>query len=231
MISTSLIDRPSNTSSSVFQPLSQIQQLKASKAFMQLVSNPTIFEAIYDLDEVLRETELSMIACNYTTAQPGVAEIVQERYLPAVPDLDHLLTYPQDSLGYQFADLLKRNNFNPQFYRPRSVTDDISYLSLRRSQTHDIYHVITGFGTDFTGEVALQAFQLAQFRSPIAIALLTAGIMNQLDHPAGLSTMMEAIYSGWKMGEQAKPFMAQKWEDAWEKPVSEWRIALNVTPI
>jgi ubiquinone biosynthesis protein COQ4 len=101
---------------------------------------------------------------------------MEERYLAPVPNLVELLTYPQDSLGCKFASHLVVNHFDPAFYRQREVKDDISYIALRRSQTHDIHHVVTGFGTDPAGELGLQAFQLAQLRSPIAIAILTAGL-------------------------------------------------------
>lgn len=30
------------------------------------------------------------------------------------------------------------------------------------------------------------------------------------------------------MGQTAKPLIAQKWEEAWEKPVSVWQAELNV---
>ena len=158
--------------------LSLTDQLRALRCFLTLTQNPATFEAIYDLDEILRRTDLSAIAMQHLHSQPEVAMLMAERYLAPVPDLNVLITYPQDSLGYQFAFHLLANQFDPEFYRKREVVDDISYITLRRSQTHDIQHVITGFGTDTSGELGLQAFQLAQMRSPIAIAIITAGILN-----------------------------------------------------
>jgi ubiquinone biosynthesis protein Coq4 len=31
------------------------------------------------------------------------------------------------------------------------------------------------------------------------------------------------------MALQAKPLIAQRWEDGWEKPVAQWRQELNIT--
>ena len=211
--------------------ISLAEQLKALNAFVTLTQNPATFDAIYDLDEVLRKTNLSTISIDYLKAQPEMAPIMQERYLAPVPNLQELLTYPRDSLGYRFAAHLTTNHFEPEFYRKRDVTDDISYISLRRSQTHDIHHVVTGFGTDPSGELGLQAFQLAQMRSPIAIAIMTVGIVNALADSQILNAHMQQIFQGWKMGLKAKPLMAQKWEDHWEKPLAQWRSELGIVPV
>ncbi len=39
------------------------------------------------------------------------------------------------------------------------------------------------------------------------------------------------MQQGWGMGENAHPFLAQKWEEGWEKPLSEWRADLKVEPV
>ena len=211
--------------------ISLAEQLKALNAFVKLTQNPATIDAIYDLDEVLRKTNLSTISIDYLKTQPEMAAIMKERYLAPVPNLQELLTYPRDSLGYRFAAHLTTNHFEPEFYRKRDVTDDISYISLRRSQTHDIHHVVTGFGTDPSGELGLQAFQLAQMRSPIALAIMTVGIVHALADSQILNAHMQQIFQGWKMGLKAKPLMAQKWEDHWQKPLAQWRSELGIVPV
>ena len=211
--------------------ISIAEQLKALNCFVALTKNQATFETLYDLDEILKKTELSRISIEYLKSQPQVAAIIEERYLASVPDINKLLTYPQDSLGYRFASHLSANHFNPEFYRKHEVTDDISYITLRRSQTHDIHHVVTGFGTDLSGEFGLQAFQLAQMRSPIAMALLTAGIINSFADPQRLNAHIQQIALGWEMGSKVKPFMAQKWEEDWDKPLVQWQTELGVKPV
>ncbi|MBD2353112.1 hypothetical protein H6G41_00490 [Tolypothrix sp. FACHB-123] len=206
------------------------EQIKALNSFCALTQGSAIFEAIYDLDAILAKTELSEVSVEYLKSQPEVAAIIQERYLADVPDLEKLLTYPKDSLGYIFAAHLTANHFDPVFYRQRQVKDDISYVSLRRSQTHDIHHIITGFATDPAGELGLQAFQLAQMRSPIAIAIMTAGIISSLNQTNELTAKMQQIILGWQMGLAAKPFIAQKWEEHWQKSLKQWRSELGVQP-
>jgi ubiquinone biosynthesis protein COQ4 len=191
-------------------------RLQLIDSFIRLIDHPAVFESIYNLDEVLRRTELSDSACDYLKGQPEVTAIIQERYLGPAIDLEHLFTLPKPSLGYQYALHLKVNQFQPLFYRQKDCSDDISYLTLRRSQSHDIHHVITGFGGDLAGEVGLQAFGLA------------SAMMHAHNSPALLSDIMAQMHHGWEMGLRAKPFMAQKWEENWEKPVTQWRSELQV---
>ncbi|MBW4522941.1 MAG: hypothetical protein KME16_25155 [Scytolyngbya sp. HA4215-MV1] len=212
----------------IYSEPSLLEQLKAVNRIIRLTQEPANFEAIYDLDELLQKNNLSQISIDYLRSQPEVATIMQERYLAPVPDLDVLMNYPHDSLGYAFASHLIANQFDPAFYRQRDVMDDISYIVVRQSQTHDIHHVITGFSTDLSGELGLQAFQLAQFRSPLALTLLATGIMHNFANPRALEDYMQQIFRGWKMGLKAKPLMAQKWEEKWAKPLFQWRSGLGI---
>lgn len=207
------------------------QQFTVLNSFLKLTKNPVDFTAIYDIDAVFRQTPFSALSIDYLKAQPGMAEMIREHYLAPIPDLDLLLSYPTDSLGSLYANHLKTNGFDPAFYRKISVQDDATYIALRRSQTHDIHHIVTGFGTDLPSELGLQAFEFAQMRSPLAVALLVSGIVHSLNHPMELEHTVHLIQQGWQMGLNTKPFMAQRWENHWEKSVAEWRKELEVEAI
>lgn len=212
----------------VLQATPPNHQLQALNSFIRLVQNPADLAVIYDMAEALSCTSIWRLSREYLTAQPGVADRVQERYLAETPDLDALLNCPPDSLGHVFAKHMKVSGFDPEFYRKVMVMDDASYIALRLRQTHDIYHIVTGFGTDIPGEIGLQAFQFAQTRSPLGIALIASSFAHTLSSTAGLTQIMEGIYRGWYMGIHAKPFLAQKWEQGWDKPVAAWRAELDI---
>lgn len=75
----------------------------------------------------------------------------------------------------------------------------------------------------------MQAFYLAQTRTPLSVALMAGGILNTLlRFPDDLSELMKIIDRGYNMGLKAKPLLAQKWEENWEKPLSQWRSELEV---
>jgi ubiquinone biosynthesis protein Coq4 len=105
-------------------------------------------------------------------------------------------------------------------------------VELRLSQTHDLWHVITGFDTSVIGEIGLQAFHLSQFPYPLATMLVASSLMSMtLLEPEHLPPLIEAIAQGLQMGKTAKSLFAQKWEEGWEKPLTQWQAELNIQPI
>jgi ubiquinone biosynthesis protein Coq4 len=202
--------------------------LKAVKGFTVFANNPNQTEAVFDIADGLWHIDLYEQFIEHAHSQPAVAQILQERYLASTPDLERLLECPQDSLGYHYAVAMKQAGLQPDFYRKLDVEDDYSYIALRLRQTHDVWHIITGFGTDLAGEMGLQGFTLAQMHSPLAVALLAASVTYALKSSSPLSPLIERMYQGWRMGETAHPLFAQKWEEDWEKPLTEWRADLKV---
>jgi len=205
--------------------------LKAVSGFLIFTDNPSQTEAVFDMADGLRQTDFYTQFIAYAHSQPAIAQMLQERYFAPTADLEQLLTCPPDSLGYHYAAAMKQAGLKPDFYRRLDVEDDYSYIALRMRQTHDIWHIVTGFGTDLAGELGLQAFTLAQTHSPLAVAILAASMMYALKSSTPLNPLVEGIQQGWQIGDKAHPFLAQKWEEQWEKPLSQWRADLNVEAV
>ena len=205
------------------------QVLRGTKAFLTLLFDDTgNLEPVDELSTSLVDTHAFQLAVEGMKATPEVAQIIAERYIAPPHDLDALLQYPQDSLGYAYASRLKQAGFQVLAAEVK-INSDTSYVENRWQQTHDIWHVITGFDTSEIGEIGLQAFYLAQFQLPLASLLIANALISAtLLQPEALSPLLSAIAQGWKMGQTAKPLIAQKWEQAWEKPVAVWQTELNV---
>lgn len=201
------------------------------QGFMAFVKNPNDTESVFDIADAMGRTEAQVAAVAYLKSIPEVAQMIEERYIAPTPDLKHLLSLPEDSLGYLYSSHMTEANFDPEFYRKVVIQDDFTYIVLRVRQTHDIWHIVTGFGADVQGEIGLQAFQLAQNRSPLSVMLMAGAILHTIRTSENLNALMQVIDRGYRMGLQAKPFLAQKWEEAWERPLSEWRSQLGVEAI
>lgn len=201
-----------------------------SKGVISLLRNPSNTQSVYDIEDGLYGSQAMKLAVDFIKADASTAELVQDRYIAPSPDLETLLRYPQDSLGYCYAASLTEAGFDPEFYRAIAVQDDASYILLRLRQTHDIWHLITGFGTDVAGELGLKAFELAQTRRPMALVLLTFGLLKALlKTPDALATLLPTISQGYQLGLRTQPLLSQKWEAQWEKPLQQWRLELGFT--
>lgn len=210
----------------------RVEYLTGLKGLIKFAKDASQTDSVFDMSEGFRHTETYKMSMEYLKNNPENKAIVAERYIARTPDMDALLKLAENSLGYIYASKMKAANFDPEFYRKIKVEDDYTYIALRLRQTHDIWHIITGFGTDVAGEVGLQAFYLAQTRAPLAVGIMAGGILNTLlKCPDDLDRVMSAIARGYNMGTKAKSCLAQKWEENWKKPLSEWRKELQVEAV
>ncbi|GAB4374675.1 MAG: Coq4 family protein [Elainellaceae cyanobacterium] len=209
-----------------------LRLLRGVKAFLTLLVDDTgNLQPVKELSTSLVDSYAFQVAVEAMKATPEVAAIIAERYIAPHHNLEALSQYPPDSLAYTYASRLQQASFEV-LEAEVNVDSDASYLENRWQQTHDIWHIITGFDTSEIGEIGLQAFYLAQFRLPLASMLIANSLIAAtLWQPQILSPLFMAIARGWEMGRVAKPLIAQKWEEAWEKPVSAWQTELNVRPV
>ncbi|BBD58312.1 hypothetical protein NIES2109_10850 [Nostoc sp. HK-01] len=207
----------------------QLDFLMTLKGAVTLALDPGRADATPDIEDGMIKLKATQLAIDYVKTLPEVVEIVQERYLAPPPDLTALAQLPSESLGRCFAEYIQKTGFDPNYYRPLPITDDTSYVLTRLRQTHDIWHLVTGLGSNVNGELGLQAFCLAQIRIPLPILLIAGGLLRTLfTAPDELGNLLENIAIGYRMGAKAKPFLAQKWEDNWDKPLSLWRKELDI---
>jgi len=209
-----------------------VQSVRGAAAFITILFDESgSLAPIDELSLSLLDSPAFQIAVEEMKTDPEVAFIIAERYIAPLHDLEKLLQLPEDSLGYAYANSLRQAGFEP-ILAEIPITSDVHYVEHRWQQTHDVWHVITGFDVSDIGEMGLQAFYLAQFRLPLSSLLIANALIGAtVLKPEMLSPLLNAIAQGWDMGQAAKPLIAQKWESAWEKPVAIWRQELNVQPL
>jgi ubiquinone biosynthesis protein COQ4 len=217
---------------SVHSHRNKIQYLETIRGLSTMIRDPGHTESVFDIEDGLQNLEAYELAVEYLRRDPVMAEVMKERYLRhGAHDLDTLLKLPEASLGYHFARHLRDRGFDPDYFRVREVHSDLDYVLMRLRQTHDIWHVITGFDTDPISELGVKAVELAQTRRPMAAVVAAGGVLRFLyKDPEHLGETLSAVSEGYQLGIKAKPLLAQKWEDHWERPLEEWRTMLNVTP-
>lgn len=206
--------------------------LKLFKAFFALMFDDESLRTVGEMSDVLVETHAFDLAAQYLKRDYACDALIHDRYIPPAHDLGQLLTSPQNSLGYIYAKTMKKSGFDPNLHADMTTESDAKYVQLRLSQTHDIWHIITGFNTSEVGEIGLQAFYLAQLPSPLAAILVANSLIyNTLIAPEELSSLLDMIMKGLDMGRRANALFPQKWEEAWDRPLTEWQSGLNIQPI
>ncbi|MEP0916947.1 Coq4 family protein [Leptolyngbya sp. DQ-M1] len=211
-----------------------LNYLNTLRSVLNLLKSSSGTESVYDVEDALLRSHPQTMAASvkHMLNDPGVAALVSDRYSAPVPDIEKLMTYPPASLGYAFAQYISSSGFDPGFYRKIDVVDDATCLLFRLRQTHDIWHVVTGMSVDVPGEIGLKAFEIAQTRRPLAGVLVAGAFLNTLlNQPEQLGGLLDRIAAGYRMGAKAKPLLAQRWEEHWERPLAHWRSELGIEPL
>jgi ubiquinone biosynthesis protein Coq4 len=156
----------------------------------------------------------------------------QARYCPGRYDIDDLLKLDASSLGGMYSRHMKARGLRPDFYGDVAPRHRLHYLRVRIRQTHDIWHTLTGFGTDPAGEVGLQGFYFAQFTNGQSALIVAGAILKSIlrQRYGELEQFVDAFCEGFHNGRRAQPLFGVKWEDLWREPVEELRRRFDIEP-
>jgi hypothetical protein len=98
---------------------------------------------------------------------PGVADAAAQGW-PEPFTLAELASAPAGSLASEFRALIVDNGFDLEVLDRdalslRDLPSPLNYLNARILQVHDLWHLVGGYQTTGLHEIAISAFQLAQF--------------------------------------------------------------------
>ena len=149
----------------------------------------------------------------------------ESRYHPAHYELETLAGMPEQTLGAVYAKFMLARGLRPDFYKDVAPRHKMHYLRLRLRQTHDIWHVLTGFDSDEFGEVGLQGFYFGQVTNGQSVLILIAAILKSLFRGrfGDLERFIAFFCDGYVAGRSAKSLLSVRWEDHWRESIDELR--------
>lgn len=209
--------------------LKPLQLVKIVVAGWRLVKDPDrLDEVIQIADDLGHGPAIDDILNHVRHDQPGGPEALRTQARVRV-DLIHLRTLPDGSFGREVARFLDERKLNPDDLPHRAVSDESSWLRAHLFETHDVWHVATGFDTDVPGEAGLQAFYMAQFPARLAPILLAIVFINTVIYRFDeKDARMDAITRGWQLGKAAAPLIGVRWDQLWELPLTAVRARLRL---
>jgi ubiquinone biosynthesis protein Coq4 len=171
-------------------------------------------------------------------ADPEIAGFAREQWYAEPLDLEGLKRFVPGTLGHAYRDFMVSNDLMERLaegYRDLHeqfatsgkldrMPPILKYKVLRGYQTHDLHHVLTGYPATPLGELALQAFQLAQVEFPYAAMWMavTTGHMAFVD-PWLIKPAMDAVAHGWGYGREARSIQFVKFEEMLDQPLEAIR--------
>jgi ubiquinone biosynthesis protein COQ4 len=198
----------------------------ALRSGAQLALNPGDTQQVFYLAIAVDRNGLPRVL-DKLERDPDGAELLRTK--PAIDSstVARLRALPAETLGGAYARMLDSNGLDADlFQRPASLPEDIGYVAQRIRQTHDLWHVLTGLGTEIPSEIALQAFSYAQLGQRFSFLIATFGtLFYGLRYPG---TLRKA--RAWYRTGSTLPFLlAVKWEDLWTERLDDVRARFGLT--
>ena len=196
------------------------------RSLWTIARDPGRLDAVLRLGEAVNRPALPHVRSLFARDGEPTA-ILTERPLivEGHVDFDALERLPDGTLGREYVRFLRTNGITPEVFRetPAGYGARAAYVAQRLRQTHDVWHVVTGYAPDVDGELRLQAFSLAQLHTPMSALLAALGMVRF--HRPGL---FGALVHAFRAGRKAASFAGVYWEKRWEKPVLDVRRELNI---
>lgn len=226
-------------------PRQPVQWRRAVRALRELLDDPDrtekAFEIFLAIDGDSQEREFQRFI-----AHPNGRRLLAERpsLIGLLADRTALASMPAGSFGRAYLDYLECSGLDPaglltlktameeQAQRAGENRPQLDpareWLSNRTILMHDLWHVLTGYGTDEAGEAALLPFTYAQAGGR-ANALLVTGVLVRGTFEAGIG-FARYLYQAWQRGRHAVRLSTLSYEALLPLPLEEVRHIAAILP-
>jgi ubiquinone biosynthesis protein COQ4 len=212
---------------------------RAWEGIRALIADPDDTSQVFKIIQALAGNSQERQFRRFLDSPHGPTILAENRQIvDRLSDRAYLLSLPEGSLGRAYADFTAREELSPDGLVGASETierDDEETPCPRRllfgarvRDTHDLWHVVTGYGRDLFGEAALLAFTYRQIRNRgigfiVLVAYLRAG--------GEFKQERVLIRDGYRRARNAAWLPGADWEALLERPLDEVRDTLGVAPV
>lgn len=170
------------------------------------------------------------LAQEVAAESPTAALLMQQRVrLPEI-DLDRLASLPKGTLGHEFASYALKRGINPNAVEKMPTENDGDWLMAYSYETHDLWHLLSGFYYNLEGEFGVAGFYMGQMPKHSFIAFFTSILMLRTvwnDRDA-IAAHAAAFVEGYELGKQAKCLIGLDWGSSFDCDLEDLREDWNV---
>ena len=153
-------------------------------------------------------------------------------YIPTLCDR------PEGSVGRVSYEKFKEQQINVVKVSRRQTNDKwieakhpYSWMARRYRDTHDIWHILTGYPTTVDGEMCITMFSFAQTRA-LSWLTISLTILFNVGGPLGLRnltpTHLKMLYEAYRNGKKAKFLLAEDYDKLLSENLQDARERLNI---
>ena len=216
----------------------RIQPLVALRALRAIFRDKEDTGQVFKIINALTGKSLFRSLDRFRATPVGRQILAENRQLLAtLSDRKYLASLPEGSYGRTYLKFLETEGLSAEglveasFEAPRTQQQaDYELFTSRLRDSHDLQHVLTGYGRDTLGELSVLAFSYAHTRNPgIGFLVFTGMFKFRKEMPKGIP-VFRAVWEGYRNGVKSAWLPAADWEALLKLPLEEARRILNIAP-
>lgn len=219
-------------------PIRLIHPMHAYRTMRQVIAEPDNVPMVAKLIELLQGSGPWRVYRRMKWSQTGRAILAEQPdILARLNDHAWLESLPANTLGANYLRFMRDSKIDGDWFaaavakgRRMALGDDAPpphFVEQWLRDTHDLYHVVTGWGSDVLGELAVLAFTFAQTRNFSALVISTSGCMALRKERSDVGQIYRRAM--WQ-GMRARVLHTQDWMSLIDQPLEEVRRQLNIVP-
>ena len=215
-----------------------MRPFKVWKHFRKLVDDKEDTEQVFHIIESMKSKKSHRQAWDFIQSEVGQKFLREEFDIPsALDDHERWADCGPNSVAQNYIRFMKRegltaaglveesHKWKPAEERPQDLTE---WYFERLRDTHDLFHVLTGYGRDALGEDCLLGFSFEQNHN-LGILFLTYAGTNEIRKATKTKApLFQAVKEGRQLGRAAKKIAHQDIEALMREDLDEARARLNI---
>lgn len=214
--------------------------LKAWRHMQQLIADKEDTEQVFHIIEALNGNAFERNFWAFTNSPDGAKQLSERTYLPPILD-DHswIRALPEGTVGRAYVEFMEREGLSAQGLvdesmkhqtKSREYDDDMLWYGNRLRDTHDLFHVLTGYNRDALGEASLLAFTYSQNPGLGVIFISFMGCRTIAKHAPKGARVMDCFWEGKRHGAAAQKIIQQDIIALMHEPLEAARKRLGIEP-
>jgi ubiquinone biosynthesis protein COQ4 len=220
-----------------FRP-QKLEPITALRAFGRLVRDKEDTAQVF---EIMRALSGGSIARGYNrmlgTMEGGRQAFLREELAHKLDDPVWLAKFPSGSVGGAYRAFREARGFTAEGLADEArkvaplvdAPHPVIWYSRRLRDIHDIWHVLTGYGTDALGEACVVSFSYGQTGN-LGFAFIGWGAAREVRREARTVPARRAVWQAYRNGKAARWLPGLDYEALFEQPLDQVRERLLIRP-
>lgn len=220
------------------RPAPKRRPLKAWRHMQKLIANKEDTEQVFHIIEALNGNSTRRDFARFMRSERAETMLRERIFLPDILD-DHapLIALPEGTVGRTYVEFMQREGLTANGLVEESLTnlrrhdefdDDLLWYINRLRDTHDMYHVLTGYGRDALGEDALLGFTHSQHGGLGLNFIAFMGNRQIAKIAPKTARVKDVLAEARRNGKAAKRIVEQDIIALLDQPIDKVRADLNI---